>query len=338
MMGVVDKPPQSVPGPTRGAGACLPETPASQVGAVRLGWLRRLGVLTALVLLALAGCGDSEDSAHPYGAAAARLGESLAVLGWNVSVANLRFVADHVLIDVTAAAADPTAPRAKAGDIRFGLYGALVHPIEATGLGSCSQVVGSDLTPLSAPTPDRLTGTVCLGPIRDQSQVRGVYAYSPRERIAGTAVAYPAAFPVGVPPTNASDTGLVVSTTSIEAWRADGTALSQAALGDPAAFIGNVYMLLGLQVDALAQEYRDNSAQRGGPMMVVVAPTLPPPGLNPACAAYGGSVLVLPDASLNSVHVNASLCTEGEINAALLYATVSVIGTHAAVWTQDKDQ
>jgi hypothetical protein len=69
-------------------------------------------------------------------------------------------------------------------------------------------------------------------------------------------------------------------------------------------------------------------------MMVIVAPTRPPPGINPACSAYGASLLVLPDASLNSVHVNASLCTQGEINAALLYATVSVVGTRAAVWTE----
>lgn len=43
---------------------------------------------------------------------------------------------------------------------------------------------------------------------------------------------------------------------------------------------------------------------------------------------------MLPDASLNSVHLNASLCTQGEINQALLYATVSAVGTHAAVWTE----
>jgi hypothetical protein len=44
-------------------------------------------------------------------------------------------------------------------------------------------------------------------------------------------------------------------------------------------------------------------------------------------------VLILPEASLNSVHVPTSLCTHGEINAAVLYASVSVVGTHAAVWT-----
>jgi hypothetical protein len=68
-------------------------------------------------------------------------------------------------------------------------------------------------------------------------------------------------------------------------------------------------------------------------MMLLVSPTLPPPGLNPACTAYGSSVLILPEASLDAVHVNASLCTQGDLNDALLYATVSIVGTHAAVWT-----
>jgi hypothetical protein len=285
------------------------------------------------VVIMVGGCGGSGGPAHPYGADTARIGESMAVLGWNISVANLRFAADHVLIDVDAAPTDPAALRAKPADLRFGLYGALAHPIEADGIGSCDQVQGPDVAPLSTPSPDRVTGTVCIGPIRDQSQVRGVYAYSPRDRIADTAVAYPAAFPVGLPATNATDTGLVVSTTSIDAWRADGTQMSPTDLGNPTAFTGNGYMLLGLQIDAVAAEYRDDSARRGGPMMVVVAPTLARPGLNAACTTYGASVLVLPDAALNSVHVSASLCTQGEINAALLYATVSIIGTHAAVWT-----
>ena len=134
-------------------------------------------------------------------------------------------------------------------------------------------------------------------------------------------------------PTNENDTGLVVKTTSVSAWRADGTQLTQASLGDPAAFTGNGYMLLGLEADAVAARYRDDSAARGGPMMLLAAPTLPAPGLNPACTAYGASVLILPEASLDAVHVNASLCTQGEINEALLYATVAIVGTHAAVWT-----
>jgi hypothetical protein len=92
-------------------------------------------------------------------------------------------------------------------------------------------------------------------------------------------------------------------------------------------------MLLGLEANAISARYRDDSASRGGPMMLLAAPTLPGRGLNPACAVYGSSVLILPDASLDAVHVDASLCTEGEINAALLYATVAIVGTHAGVWT-----
>jgi len=45
------------------------------------------------------------------------------------------------------------------------------------------------------------------------------------------------------------------------------------------------------------------------------------------------SCLILPEASLDAVHVSASLCTQGDINDALLYATIAVVGTHAAVRT-----
>ncbi len=265
------------------------------------------------------------------------MGESLALLGWNMSVANLRFDAEYVLVDVDAAPAGEGEPAAKAEDIRFGLYGALAHPIEAIGVGGCGDVTNLDIQPLSA-TPGRLSGTVCLGPLRDRSQVRGVYAYSPRDRIAGTTVAYPAAFPVGVLPTNPNDTGLTLRTSSVDAFQADGSQLAPAALGEPTAFEGNGYMLIGLEVDGLASRYREDSAKRGGPMMVLAAPTLPGKGLSHECAVYGASVLVLPDASREAVQLRASLCTQGEINQALLYATVSLTGTHAAVWMQDVSQ
>ncbi len=178
-----------------------------------------------------------------------------------------------------------------------------------------------------------MSGTVCLGPQRDQSQVRGIYVYSPRERIPDTVAAYPAAFPVGVLPTNENDTGLVLKTSTIDAFRADGAQLDPSAMGDPNAFTGNGYMLLGLEIDGLAARYRDDSARRGGPMMALTAPTLPPPGLSHACDIYGSSVLILPDTSRDAVQVRASLCTQGDINAALLYATVSLVGTHAGLGT-----
>jgi hypothetical protein len=252
-----------------------------------------------------------------------------------MSVSNLRWDDDYVLINVDASPTDPKAPHTKPEDLRFGLYGALAHPMESNALGSCDDAmtkVHDITTPLSAP-PGRLTGTVCLGPLKDRSQVRGVYSYSPRDRIPGTSAAYPAAFPVGLPPTNENDTGLVVKTTSVSAWRADGTPVTNAQLGDPGAFNGNGYMLLGLETDAVAARYRDESATRGGPLVLLASPTLPGRGLSAACAAYGSEVLILPDASLNAVHVNASLCTQGEINQALLYATVAIAGTHAGVWT-----
>jgi hypothetical protein len=291
-----------------------------------------IAVLAAIVMVASACSGDGAR-VHPYSTQAATIGESLSVLGWNIAVTNLRFDADYVLVDVDASPSQKDAPHAKPQDIRFGLYGALAHPIEANAIGGCEDVTSLALQPLSAPSPDRLTGTVCLGPQRDQSQVRGVYVYSPRERIPDTAAAYGAAFPVGVLPTNENDSGLVLKTTSVDAFRADGSQLDPSAMGDPAAFSGNGYMLLGIEISGLAARYRDESARRGGPMMVLAAPTLPPPGLSHACDIYGASVLVLPDALLDAVQVRVSLCTQGEINEALLYATVSLVGTHAGLWT-----
>jgi hypothetical protein len=294
--------------------------------------LRALVAVMAAIVVVASGCSAGDGRAHPYSTQSAAIGESLSVLGWNISVTNLRFDGDYVLVDVDASPSQKDGPHAKPEDIRFGLYGAVAHPIEANGLGACKDVTSLALQPLSAQT-DRLTGTVCLGPQRDQSQVRGIYVYSPRERIADTAAAYPAAFPVGVLPTNENDTGLVLKTTSLDAFRADGAQLNPSAMGDPTAFSGNGYMLLGLEIDGLAARYRDDSARRGGPMMVLAAPTLPAPGLSHACDIYGASVLVLPEASLDAVQVRASLCTQGDINAALLYATVSLVGTHAGLWT-----
>ncbi|OBK26716.1 hypothetical protein A5634_24540 [Mycobacterium asiaticum] len=297
----------------------------------------RLFVVLLLGLSCLVGCSGSDGDGRIYGAQQARFGESLAVLGWNFSVSNLRWSQDYVLVDVDASPADAKAPHAKTEDIRFGLYGALSHPMETNALGSCDDAVTKvrDITsPVKAvAAPERLTGTVCLGPLKDRSAVRGVYTYSPHERIAGTSAAYPVAFPVGLLPTNVNDTGLVVKSTGVTAWRADGLQIGKAQLGDPAAFTGNGYMLLNLETSAIGAQYRDDSARRGGPMMLLAAPTLPGRGLNPACAAYGASMLILPDASRDAVQVNGSLCTQGEINEALLYATVAIVGTHAAVWT-----
>lgn len=293
--------------------------------------MRVIAVLVAIVLAATS-C-SADDRVDVFSATQAAIGESLAILGWNMSVANLRFDADYVLVDVEAAPAETDGAHVKPEDIRFGLYGALAHPIEAPALGGCQDVTTLDIQPLSASSPDRMSGTVCLGPLRDQAQVRGVYVYSPRDRIAGTTVAYPAAFPVGVVPTNSNDAGLTLRTTSVDAFRADGAQLAPTALGDPTAFEGDGYMLIGLEIAGLAARYREDSAARGGPLMVLAAPTRTGRGLSHACDIYGASLLVLPEASREAVQVRASLCTQGEINEALLYATVSLTGTHAGLWT-----
>jgi hypothetical protein len=295
--------------------------------------VRRLIAAAVALCLVAAGCSGDDSPDAAYSAQTARIGDTLAVLGWNISVGNLRFEAEHVLVDIDASTAKAGEPHAKPEDLRFGLYGALAHPIEANALGGCRNVDNLNLRPLTAPDPDRLTGTVCLGPQRDQSQVRGVYVYSPRDRIAGSTVAYAAAFPVGLAPTNDNDAGVVLKSTSVDAFDAGGSQLAPAALGDPTAFTGNGYMLLGLELSGLAQRYRDDSARRGGPLMVLAAPTLPGDGLSYACAAYGSSVLVLPDAGLDAVSLRASLCTQGEINQALLYATVSLAATRPGLWT-----
>ncbi|MEB3031165.1 hypothetical protein [[Mycobacterium] nativiensis] len=291
-----------------------------------------IAVLSALVVACLAAC-SGPGQTGPYGAQGTRLGEALTLLGWDMTLSNLRWEVDHVLIDVTATLADPDAPHAAAADLRFGVYGTPAHPVEATGLGSCDALGELTPTPLSGSEPGRLNGTVCVGPLKERSAVRGIYAYSPADRIKDTTVAYGAAFPVGLPPINPYDTGLMLTAQGVAAFRADGIPLAPSALGDPKAFSGNGYMVLSLSADAVPGQYRDDAVARGGPLMLIAGPAAPMRGLGPDCLAAGSSVLILPDASLNSVHVPASLCTHGEINAAVLYASVSVVGTHAAVWT-----
>ena len=147
------------------------------------------------------------------------------------------------------------------------------YAAQTATIGGCRDLTDLAVQPLSAPAPVRLTGTMRIGPQRDQAPVRGVDVYSPRDRLAGTTTAHPT------------------------------------ALGDPGAFTGKGYLLLGLQIDGLATQYRDIAEKRGGPAMV------------------------LPYASRDAVQVRFSLCTQGEINAALLYPTVSLVGTHAGLWT-----
>ena len=136
-----------------------------------------LGVAVVAAWVSVA-CGKPAAPAAPYGAAAADVGDAVDILGWHVSVTGLRFEAEHLLVDVDATPADQPGPRAAPADLRFGLYGSLAHPIEAYGMDSCAQPAGPVPTPLAVQSADggpaRIAGTVCLGPISDQAQVRGV--------------------------------------------------------------------------------------------------------------------------------------------------------------------
>lgn len=291
-----------------------------------------IAVIAALSIAGAAACAGSGPSG-PYGAAGTRIGSPLQILGWDMTVSNLRWELDYALVDVTARVADRDAKHAAPEVLRFGVYGTPARPIEATGTGSCDALGELVPSPLAAVEPDQLKGTVCLGPLKERSALRGIYLYSPADRITGTTVAYAAAFPVGLAPVNSSDTGLTLTTQGVAAYRADGVPLAPTALGDPKAFTGAGYMVLSLSVDAVATQYSRDALARGGPLMLVAGPSAPMPGLGPDCLAFGSSVLILPEASLNSVHVPTALCTHGEINSALLYPTVSVVGTHAGVWT-----
>jgi hypothetical protein len=99
-----------------------------------------IATVATLALACSAACSDSGHRDRVFGAQTAQLGESLAVLGWNAAVSNLRWEADYVLVDVDAAPTDPAAAHPDPRDTRFGLYGALAHPMEVTGIGSCEDV------------------------------------------------------------------------------------------------------------------------------------------------------------------------------------------------------
>ena len=236
-----------------------------------------------------------------------------------------------MLVDVDAAPTDPAKPHADPGDIRFGLYGALAHPMEAVGIGSCDGVKNLVIQSLSAPGGTRLTSTVCLGPMKDRAAVRGVYLYSPRDRIAGTAAAYAAAFPVGVLPTNESDTGLVVRTTSVAAWRADGSAADSASLGAGcvqrerlhAARIASRHHRRQISRRLRRPRRADDAAR-----LADSAAAGPEPGLHGLWgvgADPAGGVAGRGARQRVAVHA-------GRPQQALLYATVAIVGTHAAVW------
>src|ERR1700692_154752 len=51
----------------------------------------------------VAGCSVPAGLPRPYGAGTAKLGESITLLGWHLSVSHLRFESNYVLVDVDGA-------------------------------------------------------------------------------------------------------------------------------------------------------------------------------------------------------------------------------------------
>jgi hypothetical protein len=78
-------------------------------------------MIATLAVACCAACSGSVHNDRVYGALTARLGASLAVLGWNASASNLRWQDDYVLVDVDAAPTDPGKVHADPRDVRFGL-------------------------------------------------------------------------------------------------------------------------------------------------------------------------------------------------------------------------
>ena len=72
------------------------------------------------------------------------------------------------------------------------------------------------------------------------------------------------------------------------AWRADGSPARPRRARRPGGVHRQRLHAAGAARSTRSRPaYRDDSARRGGPMMLLAAPTLPGRGLNPACAVYG---------------------------------------------------
>ncbi len=256
-----------------------------------------------------------------------------------MSVSNLRFDGDNVLIDVDASPSGDGA-HADPKDLRFGLYGALAHPLEAPALGGCRDVTDLGVQPLSAPTPGEAHGhgvsraacatsprCAAFTSIRRSDRMRGhhdVLCRCVSRRAAADQRERHRAF------AQDHQRGRVP--------RGRRHARPDRARRPRTRSPASGYMLLGLEIAGLAARYRDESkrARRsddgGG-------------GADAACAravaTHATSTVrrcwCCPTRRWTRSSVRASLCTQGDINAALLYPTVSVIGTHAGLWTTEND-
>ncbi len=235
--------------------------------------------------LMLAACSGGDDRRRPLATGRPpRSANRLSILGWNVSVSNLRFDGDQVLIDVDAArrgrrrARHPRRPCGSVCTVRWPIRS---RPMPVGGCASATRPEPAAITARDSRSASAAQHV--LGPIRDQSQVRGCTLYSPQDRMPRRPRSpIAAAFPVGLAPTSATDTGCRCAR---PAWTRF-TRRRLATRRPPrwatrSAFTGNGYMLLGLAIDGLANAIPRRLGARGGPMMVLTGPTLPGAGSVP---------------------------------------------------------
>ena len=137
-------------------------------------------------------CSSTDQAAHARRVLRppVRSASRLAILGWNMSVTNLRFDADYVLIDVEAIADRRRARRTPnpttSGSASTARWRIRSRPTRSAAVETSQ----AGVQPLSAPTPGRLSGTVCMGPCATSPRCVAFTRTQPRDRIAGTTVAY----------------------------------------------------------------------------------------------------------------------------------------------------
>ena len=140
----------------------------------------------------------------------AAIGESLAVLGWNMSVSNLRFDGDYVLFDVDASPTKPTArtPSPKtSGSASTARWRIRSRPTRSAAARDVTNLrvqpaVGADARPAHRHGVSRArcaTSPRCAASTCTRRRTGSPAPRSPTPR----------RFPVGLPPTNENDTGLV---------------------------------------------------------------------------------------------------------------------------------
>jgi len=139
--------------------------------------VRTFLAIAACLALCLAGCSSTDHAARPYGAQGARLGESLALLGWNMSVSNLRWDAEYVLVDVDVPVALVERPACSQ------VIGVLA-PLAPAHVQRCLDILGCEaITLLVAEVLGKIDKCIYVGRLPELLLQRGLTEYELNEAI-----------------------------------------------------------------------------------------------------------------------------------------------------------